>query len=186
MTLRLVTPAAGLPITLVEAKAQCRSEGSEENGLIESYIKAATAWVQRHTGRPILTQTWEEVLDAFPDAGVDIEIDFGPVSSVASIKYMSGGALETMSSEDYDVDTVSTVARIAAPDGWPAADDTMNAVVVQFVCGADEADEDVKQALKLIVGHWYANRESVVIGMTAAEVPMAAHMLLGLHRRMFV
>ena len=46
-----------------------------------------------------------------------------------------------------------------------------------------EPDEDVIQALLLIIGHWYANREEVVTGIATSEVPFAARCLLWGSRR---
>jgi len=43
--------------------------------------------------------------------------------------------------------------------------------------------DDVKQAILLLVGHWYANRESVVVGVSAAEVPMGVPALLWTRKR---
>lgn len=38
--------------------------------------------------------------------------------------------------------------------------------------------EQMKTAMKLLVGHWYANREAVVVGTSAAELPIGAEALL--------
>lgn len=38
--------------------------------------------------------------------------------------------------------------------------------------------KDVEQALLLIVGHWYNNREAVVIGTITSAMPMAVESLL--------
>ena len=43
--------------------------------------------------------------------------------------------------------------------------------------------DDVKQAILLLVGHWYANRESVVVGTISAEVPMGVPALLWTRKR---
>ncbi|VYT92884.1 phage gp6-like head-tail connector protein [Metakosakonia massiliensis] len=43
-------------------------------------------------------------------------------------------------------------------------------------------NEDVKAAMLLLIGHWYANRESVVVGQTVAEVPFAVEALLQPYR----
>ena len=48
------------------------------------------------------------------------------------------------------------------------------------------APADIQQAVKLLVGHWFENRESVVVGTTAAEVPMSVQMLLSPHSRVAV
>ncbi|KPY88956.1 head-tail connector protein [Pseudomonas syringae pv. tagetis] len=42
---------------------------------------------------------------------------------------------------------------------------------------------DVVQAVLLMVGHWYANREAVVIGGAPAEVPLAVDRLLWYRKR---
>ncbi|KPX09496.1 hypothetical protein ALO75_200090 [Pseudomonas syringae pv. coryli] len=43
--------------------------------------------------------------------------------------------------------------------------------------------KDVQQAVLLLVGHWYANREAVVIGTITAEVPLAVERLLWYRKR---
>ena len=43
-------------------------------------------------------------------------------------------------------------------------------------------NNDVKAAMLLLIGHWYANRESVAVGQTVAEVPLAVEALLQPYR----
>ncbi|VAG26299.1 phage protein DNA packaging protein [Enterobacter ludwigii] len=52
---------------------------------------------------------------------------------------------------------------------------------------ADDPDpillnDDVKAAMLLMIGHWYANRETVSVGQTVAEVPFAVEALLQPYR----
>ncbi|AJO76492.1 head-tail connector protein [Pseudomonas sp. MRSN 12121] len=42
---------------------------------------------------------------------------------------------------------------------------------------------DVEQAILLLVGHWYANREAVVIGAAPSAVPLAVERLLWYRKR---
>ena len=42
---------------------------------------------------------------------------------------------------------------------------------------------DVEQAILLLVGHWYANREAVVVGAAPAVVPLAVDRLLWYRKR---
>ncbi|MBA7592232.1 hypothetical protein ES708_34410 [subsurface metagenome] len=42
--------------------------------------------------------------------------------------------------------------------------------------------EPIKQALKLIIGHLYENREEVLVGKTAIRIPLSAESLLGPYR----
>lgn len=42
---------------------------------------------------------------------------------------------------------------------------------------------DVEQAILLLVGHWYANREAVVTGVVSTVVPLAVERLLWYRKR---
>ncbi|MCY1181879.1 hypothetical protein D9M73_224110 [compost metagenome] len=42
---------------------------------------------------------------------------------------------------------------------------------------------DVEQAILLLVGHWYSNREAVVIGTISSAVPLAVERLLWYRKR---
>lgn len=39
-------------------------------------------------------------------------------------------------------------------------------------------DDDISTAMLLVIGHWYANRESVVVGTITSELPMAVDSLV--------
>nr|DAW46443.1 MAG TPA: Head Tail Connector Protein [Caudoviricetes sp.] len=43
--------------------------------------------------------------------------------------------------------------------------------------------KDVEQAILLLVGHWYANREAVVVGNAPTAVPLAVDRLLWYRKR---
>ena len=64
----------------------------------------------------------------------------------------------------------------------PAARSVADAVAVEFRCGygnPDAVPDSVKRAVLLIVGTLYANRETVVTGTIATELPQSAEWLLG-------
>lgn len=42
---------------------------------------------------------------------------------------------------------------------------------------------DVEQAVLLLVGHWYANREAVAVGTIATAMPLAVERLLWYRKR---
>lgn len=42
--------------------------------------------------------------------------------------------------------------------------------------------KSIRQGALLLIGHWYASRESVVIGTITAELPMATNALWAPHR----
>lgn len=96
------------------------------------------------------------------------------------IKYVAG--LETVSTDVYYVDTTSLPGRVglAYEQEWPTDVTTgIGAVQVNYVAGygaASAVPETIKQAMLLLIGHWYTNREAVGPSMSAA--PMAVDSLL--------
>ena len=44
---------------------------------------------------------------------------------------------------------------------------------------ADDVPEAIKAAMKLMIGHWYLNRESVQVGNIVTAFPLAVEALLG-------
>jgi uncharacterized phiE125 gp8 family phage protein len=57
------------------------------------------------------------------------------------------------------------------------------AIGITFVAGyanGDAVPKHLLQAVYLLVGHWYENRETVIVGMTANNVPMAVQALLSI------
>ncbi len=92
MAFQIVTPATVEPVTLQEAKLQCKIitdvldvEAYAEDSLIESWITTARAVAEHYTGRSLAPQTLEMALNCFPEAGFDL--DMPPVASITSIKY---------------------------------------------------------------------------------------------------
>ena len=114
-----------------------------------------------------------------------------PLQSVTSITYVDdAGDTQTLSSSLYQVDTKSQPGRIipAYGESWPTVrSNTLNAVTVNFVAGYGDDPEDVpaglRHAVKFLCGHWFEQRETVVIGngITIETVPMAVDALLGMH-----
>lgn len=45
-----------------------------------------------------------------------------------------------------------------------------------------EAPDDLKQAVMMLVGHWYENRETSLVGFTSSETPFGFWDLIGPHR----
>ena len=186
MSLSLVTPPAVEPVTLVEAKAHLRETSSDSDTYITTLITAARSYIDGKDGilnRAICTQTWELLLDEFPD---EIAVPLPTLQSVESVKYLdSSGVLQTLSTDDYTVDEVSEPGRIVPVDSWPTTGDYINAVTVRFIAGygvAADVPTTIKQAMLLLIGHWYENREAVVVGQIPATLPIALDALLGPHK----
>jgi uncharacterized phiE125 gp8 family phage protein len=91
MSLRLITAPTTYPVTLAQAQAQTRVNLARDDDYLNLLIAAATDYAEQYTGKAIMEQTWELVLDGFSDA---IQIPKGPISSVTSVKYFDAANVE--------------------------------------------------------------------------------------------
>lgn len=160
---RVVTPATDLSVSVEEMKRHLRVGHDEDDAQIESYTRAAEAYLDAPTGRlgiVLSERTLEMPLDGFP--GGEIRLPVGPVQSVTSISYVDeAGAQQTVSADSYVVDASDEQSGwiIPAADyAWPEAMSMANAVRIQWVAGAD-CPEPIRHFIKLVVGRWYADRE---------------------------
>lgn len=152
------------PVTTADAKAHLRVDHSEEDLYIDTLVEAARELVEIDTERALMPQTLVLRLDAFPDF---IELRRCPANTITTVKYYdSAGTLTTLAADQYRADLSTEPGRIAPAWGvaWPSTRPMSNAVEVTFTAGY--ADEEAvpaaaKHAIKLLVGHWYRNREAV-------------------------
>ncbi len=184
MALVLVTPPAVEPVSLPEAKNHLRVDITDDDNLIMLLITAAREYCESFQNRAYITQTWQLWLDAWPE-GNEIRIPRPPLQAVNSIKYYGADNSEyVLPPTDYIVDTAGEPGRIVLAYGksWPSVTlRTTNAVCVEFVAGygsADKVPQRVKQAMLLLIGHWYDTREIAAVGHVAAEVPFTVNALL--------
>ena len=184
MRLVEVTAPTVEPVLLEEAKNHLRVDIQEDDPLIDAYIQAARQWCEAFTRKAFITQTWDVYFDAWPD-GRAIWFPKPPLQSVTSVKYTDeDGIKSTLSSSDYIVSTGTPgLATLKASADWPS--DTLQAadgVVVRFVAGfgdaAENVPEQVRQSIRLLLGHMYENRETVVVGTISTSLPFAVEALL--------
>lgn len=186
---RTVDPAE-LPVSLDEAKQYCRIEHDDENSLIESLIAAAVDYLDGPSGilgRAIIAQQWLLELDAWPNR---LALPIEPVSSV-TVRYIDelGAVTDVPESQLVLTDVPSARTVLEWIDGFqvPLLSDKRYPVKITITSGfaaAANVPEGIKAAIKMMVGHWYDNRETVVLGMSVAELPMAVNALLARYRVM--
>ncbi|WP_061023903.1 head-tail connector protein [Bradyrhizobium sp. CCH5-F6] len=192
----LVTPPAIKPITRTEAKAQLDISYSEKDPLIDGLIAAATAHLDGWTGilgRALCEQTWRQDYDAFCNR---LRLPLFPVISVSSVKYTDTENVEqTVSSANYNVltDDLGTYVEFVYNYAYPNTRQFMPAAVrVEYKAGyADLAGDPptssvpdaIKQAMLLLVRHWFDNPTAVIVGQTVAPLPFAVDALLSPYRR---
>lgn len=187
MGLTLVTPPTVYPVTLEEARTQCRILNTDHDARLTGFIAAATAHVERILDLSLMTRTYALTLDVFSDS---IELPRGPVQSITSVEYIDeAGNSQTLATSYYTADLASSRHWIVRNSDatWPDLLDTVNAVTVTYVAGHDElpADyDDVKAAILLAVQHW--NDLGELQDATKAAIPPWFDALIQPLRRIMV
>jgi hypothetical protein len=180
------------PTTEIATTAQMdtflRGDGaldSVDSDLLTSLIQSAREYIELHTGRALITQTWTMFMDAFPKTedslgwwdGVRIgsitqgdarsfELPIGPLQSVTSISTFDNDNTETTFDADhYFLNTAQTPGEVILNTGatWPVFTRNRQGVKVVYVAGYGDLVTDVpsplRTATKQLAAHWYENRE---------------------------
>jgi len=172
------------PVTLAEAKLHCRVDGSTEDSLLTALITAGREYCEALTGCTLISTSWRLELSRFPDAGGDIIIPRSAVAAISSMTYIADDAstVTMTSGTDFRLVTGLAVARIRKPvatatEAWPITLPIEDAVRVTFTAGTT-VPTAAKQAILLLVGHWYANREAEVVGSSTNSLNLTVRALL--------
>jgi len=212
---KVTSQPAAEPITLTELKASLRITSTAEDTLLTQYITDARLMVERHTARKLITQklvgyasayltesqdAWWEGYRLGPESVTtgrlcSIDMDHGPVASITSVYSIDTDNTETLYAstnyylDNYDQDRVP-VLRFNSNSSAPSGLRGENAWKITYVAGYGDA-EDVppiyKHAIFLAVGHFYENREQIVVqsGVSIAQLPWGVNALLMVDRGNF-
>lgn len=189
MAVKLITPPETEPLEIEEAKLHLKVETDDDDTSITALIMAAREYCEGFQRRAYITQTYELWLEEFP--GKDyIELPMPPLQSVESIVYYEIGEDTGIEFEDYFVVTEGEPGKVVLNYGesWPPVTlRPVKGVCITFVAGYGDDAEDVpakvKQAMLLLIGAWYENREAyATTGAVPKEIPFAVDALLWMDR----
>lgn len=186
-SLRVYTQPVVEPVSLAEAKAQCRVDTDGEDSLIQSYITMAREYVEGTLDIACITQTLEARYDTFPLWEIILpRPPMAPGSVIVSYRD-EGGVNRTLSSDSgaFQIDHYATPGRIYPlyQGVWPAVRGDENSVAVRWQAGygasGASCPASIRGAVLLLVAHWFEVRQPVVIGYSqAAPVPSTFATLL--------
>lgn len=189
MATKVITPPTSEPVTLSEAKSHLRVDFADDDTYISGLISAARSYSEGFQKRSIPQQTLELSMDKFPvnsrtNGSCAIQLHSGPVQSVSSVKYTkSDVTVVTMTAgTDYLVNSRDQIVPVTT---WPVVDlISTDAIKIQYTAGYSSVPPATKQALLLLIGHWYENREAIIAQSrgVAQELPLAVQSLLSLDR----
>jgi len=181
------------PVSVADAKEHLRVvDTTDDDEYIGLLIDAATTWAEDYCDRTFADKTYTVAFDDF--FGTRIELPRPPVrlnetgsEATVTISYVdTGGATQTLTwaesgTQDFrlDRDHVPALVYPTYLDVWPSVRIDDKSVQITYLAGyggAADVPKPAVHAIKMMVGHWYANREAV--GNVGQNVPMGVAALL--------
>lgn len=175
------------PLSLADARLHCRVDGIDDDIEIDRFRLAARTAFENYANRGVMTQTWKHMLaDWLPEIWLPMA---APLQSVTVQYYDASGALQTLSSSYYVVDTTSEPGRVTlAPNySWPQLQSgrLTGRVVITYVVGWTSpyaVPAPIVQGMRLLVGHFYDNRSAVNVGNIVTKFPLGVEALWAPYR----
>jgi uncharacterized phiE125 gp8 family phage protein len=154
--LTLVTAPTTIPLSLVEAKAAARIDGTEDDALIAGLIRSVVAQIDGRDGwlgRQLCTATWRWTLKGFAPC---LRVPLPPTQQILDVSYIdSSGVEQTLDPSAYVIAGADPAAIVPAyGTSWPATRYQPDAVRIEFVAGYggwNDIPEDIRHAIALMV-----------------------------------
>jgi uncharacterized phiE125 gp8 family phage protein len=183
----LLTPPAAEPVTLAEAKAYLRVEHDDDDGVIAALIAGARIHIEAQTRRALITQTWRLSHDVWPPDGRWAVLPVPASGIVAARVYDRDGVPQAVDLQSFTLDKAAAPAIVAfAPWSLPAPGRPVAGVELDIEVGYGEAGTDVpqplRQAVQLLLAHWYENRGLIALGQSVAVLPASVAAIVAPYR----
>lgn len=166
----IIAPSDDEAVSLAAAKEQLTVDFDDDDSFIQRLIATASNHVEQVTGLIVTEKTLKLHCHGFEDLN---RLPVGPVKEVVAVRYIAP------TGDDVILDPSRYEARIEglrasivakADQPWPAIQPGSR-IAVDVVAGFDEVPAAVCQAMLLLIGTWYRNREQVITGTITAELP---------------
>lgn len=184
-SLRLTDAPTIEPVSLAEAKAHVRQDGSADDALLTRLISAARFYVESETGRALITQTWEATFGEWPVVYNSSYDDFeysAIVPSATSVPYIEivklpFGSVTGITAAGSAWTAYTAVKTARGVRIKPTSTVPSGEIVVTFTAGygdtASLVPSDLSHAILMLVATLYDNPGALALdtaGMKAASI----------------
>ncbi len=174
------------PISVADAKKWLLIDYDDQDAIIESIIKAARLKIEKRCGIAIALKQYEMKTAAFDG---NIELSHPPIVSVDSIKFLDEDGIEnTLDDASYELMHDDYAPYVFPTNAWPTGvAHRPDGVRRTFTSGIDIEDspvddipEDLKQAIRLVIGEMYENRQDEMMLPTRQELGVLSNGVMNL------
>jgi uncharacterized phiE125 gp8 family phage protein len=191
VAIRVITAAAGAPVSLAEAKAHLRLEESVDDVYVMSLIETARLYVEQKCERALLLQTVELTTEEL-DWTEPMSLPGGHLADDPQVvvQYLDiAGALQLLASTEYYTlsggDACPGELLLVPMATWPVMADREDAIRVQYRVGwatAAAVPAPLRHAVLLVVSQLYEHRTPEVTGAVATTLAFSLDALMAPYR----
>ncbi len=165
-----------------DLRAQVRVDDVGENSLLMAQAMAAQMHIERVTGRRLTERTATATVEAWAVYRL-----MAAPCTVTAVGYTDAvGAPAVLPETDWVVRPWGgdmALLRLAVGASAPTlGDDGVISVTATLGYAENDCPEPLRLAALLLTGHWYRNREAVVVGVASAVLPKAVDELIAPYR----
>jgi hypothetical protein len=151
-------------ITLDQAKEHCKAESCDDN-VLAIYIDSAERECEKLANRRIFKNATER-----SDAIAAIPAAITAASTAYDAAIVAADALTDEKVKAF----AKAIAEVEYDKVKFEQMDVMDGIVIE---------KNIINAMLLLIGHWYRNREETIIGQTAVEIPSGTQSIMYKYRK---
>jgi uncharacterized phiE125 gp8 family phage protein len=183
----LLSGPAVEPVTLDDAKAFLKVDTADDDDVIAALIAGARIHVEAQTRRALITQSWRLIRDTWPYGGRVPALPVPLRQLTAARIYRADGSTQSIDPASFIVETAAAPAVLSFANGaTPAPGRVAAGIELDIVAGygdsAADVPADLRQAIRLLVAHWYENRGLIAVGQQVGLLPASAAALIAPYR----
>ncbi len=174
LDVKIVTDLASEPVSLSEAKSYLNVDTNNWDTLIGLLISSARTKMERYTGCSFAPKS---LVATFMQTANEIEIPYGPVISLTSVKSIDEAGVKTTLVDGTDYIVIGTSFKTIRfyETGTP--------IELTYTAGYNPLPLDLKVAILKQVGMDFEYRENVSDGSTITELSNGAKQTAASYRR---
>jgi len=185
ISVTLTTPPVNTAL-LATAKEHVAAETTDSDTLLQRYIDAAVRYVEKAARTSLFDQAHTLVLDSFPEEDY-IQLYGKPIKSVTTFTTYSTADVADTTFNKYTLDIPGSRILLKYGYAWPSSLRDNSAVHILYASGHGTTvaalPPNLVQAVMLLVGTWFANRESTSCTVTP-ELVMGVSDIIGQAREL--